>query len=112
MLKTFRYFLRSYKYDLVTAIFGFLLTTVTFIYAKNQNAVFSLSFVIITISLIIIIYIRFREKDFFFVSLLDRKQKDDWIGNGLHRDVPQSGTLIKKQYPTVTELSCCKSIAW
>jgi len=83
MLKTFRYFVRNYKYDILTAIFGLLLTVVTFIYAQSQKAIFSLSFVIITFSLILIIYIRFREKDFFFISLLDRKQKDDWIGNGI-----------------------------
>lgn len=78
MIKIIKYFLRSYKYDLLTAIFGFLLTTITFIYAKDQRIIFSLSFIISALSLILIIYIRFKEKDFFFISLLDRKQKDDW----------------------------------
>lgn len=82
MIKTVRYFLRSYKYDFLATFFALFSTAAAFIYTKDQKIAFFLSLLVITLSLIVIIYIRLKEKDFFFISLSDRKNKDDWIGNG------------------------------
>jgi len=68
------YFFKSYLFDIIASILAVVL-------AGLQFSIF-LSVVVIVIYLFVIIYLRSREKDFYFIPLDDRKNKDDWIGTG------------------------------
>lgn len=81
-MKKILYFSRSHKYEFLAAIFALVSTAVAFRYSQNQKTLFLLSIVIIFISLGVIIYLRSRDKDFYFIALTRRKDKDDWIGRG------------------------------
>jgi len=79
-----KYFLREYIYELLTTIFTLISTIFTSLLYNNQPKVqFFLALVIIFVSLITIIYLRMKEKDFYFISFKNRKHKDDWIGRGV-----------------------------
>ncbi len=82
MTKKYFYFFRGHKYDLLTAVIAIALALATYVYSNDQVFSFYLSSIIILISLIIIIYLRSREKDFYYVQFTNRKDRDDWIGKG------------------------------
>ncbi len=82
MLKKIYYFSKTYKYDFLTAFAALILYILAFIFSDNQKILLILSIIITFIFFTIIIYIRFKEKDFYFIPLADRKNKDDWFGKG------------------------------
>ncbi|MFA5199902.1 MAG: hypothetical protein WC442_03220 [Candidatus Omnitrophota bacterium] len=75
-----KYFYREYKRDLFITLFAILSTVTSFLLKPKMQ--FSLSLIIIFVSLIIIIYFRVKEKDFYFISFKKRENKDDWTGKG------------------------------
>lgn len=77
-MRRIKYFFKNYKYDIIATISAIILV---FVSQKFKNY-FWISFIIIFIFLLAIIYLRARNKDFYFISLTNRKQKDDWIGRG------------------------------
>lgn len=81
----FKYFLKSYKYDLITAVLALILLLISDVipyFKANQSVTSVLRGVIILLSAFIVIYLRSRDKDFYFISLTQRKHKDDWMGKG------------------------------
>lgn len=78
----FYYLLRNYKFDLLTAVFAVLSYFVSYRFASDQKTILLLTLFITLISVSLIIYLRLREKDFYFVGLAKRQDKDDWIGRG------------------------------
>jgi len=79
MMRT-RYFLRSFKEDVIAAITAVILTTLAFIFIPSISL--PLSVLIIFFSLIAVIYSRLKDKDFYFIPFAGRKDKDEWIGSG------------------------------
>lgn len=81
-MKKLRYSLRSNRID----IFGFLLAIgsalIAYRYAQNQQLLLIFGILIPFILLTIVIYSKIKDKPFYFISLTDRKEKDDWIGRG------------------------------
>lgn len=88
-----KYFLKSHVSDLITssiALIGLFLISVLipcvapyFPYIRDSQIISNiLQAVIILISAVIVIYLRLREKKFYFISLTRREHKDDWIGKG------------------------------
>jgi len=78
-----KYFLREHKYEFLTSIFAILTAILSFTYINNPKIQFLLSLAIIFISLIVFVYLRTRDRDFYFISLRNRKHKDAWIGRGI-----------------------------
>ncbi|MBU0974871.1 hypothetical protein KKD03_04180 [Patescibacteria group bacterium] len=76
------FFLRSYKYDLLTSFFAILSYIISFKYAEDQQSILISLLIITIISFILIINLRLRDKDFFYIAFTKRKEKDDWIGRG------------------------------
>jgi len=80
-----KYFLKKYKFELIT-----FLSTITIlwfsefinIFDEKPNVLSILKGVIVLTSTLIIIFLRSREKQFYFISLSKRAEKDDWIGKG------------------------------
>ncbi len=81
-MKRLSFFLRSYKFDLLTAIFAILSYFFSFKLFSNEEAVLTSSLIITLISVSLIIYLRLKEKDFFFLDLKRHADRDDWIGRG------------------------------
>ena len=81
-MKSLLYALRTYSLDITTAIFALLLTFVTYRFQQNAISFLLISVGIIFLSLIIIIYLRARERDFYYVPLMWRIEESDWIGQG------------------------------
>lgn len=74
-MKEIYYFLSSNKFEIITAVIAVLL-----IIASKSIVI---SILIVFISLLTILFLRTKDKPFFFISLKRRKQKDDWIGSGI-----------------------------
>lgn len=75
------FFLRKYIRELLTAGFAIISVIVGFIYRGHPVSVW-LSLLIVFISSLIFIYVKSRERDFYFISFERRKDKDDWLGKG------------------------------
>jgi hypothetical protein len=83
LIKKLKYFFRSFKGDFLTAIFAVSSTILALRFAENPKILFLYSIVITIITLVTFIYLRLREKDFYFIPMTNRKNKDDWFGHGL-----------------------------
>jgi len=78
MIRTLYYFVLKQKYELLTCIFA--IASLIVINCFKLSYIWSI--IIVFISTFIIIYLRVRDKSFYFISLRRRKQKDEWIGSG------------------------------
>ena len=78
MVKTFYYFVKKQKYELLTCFFA--IASLIAINCFKWSYLWSI--MIVFISTLTIIYLRIRDKLFYFISLRRRKQKDEWIGSG------------------------------
>lgn len=76
MKRTF-YFLKNYKYDFIASVF--LIGSAIFGYytRNNQQISFYISIGIIIASLIVIIYLRIKDRSFYFIPFTNRKDKND-----------------------------------
>ncbi len=81
-MRRFWYFIRNYKIDLWTSFIAFILAIITYKFSKDYETRFIASSLIITISLLVIIYNRVRIRDFVFSALTWRRDKRKWIGYG------------------------------
>lgn len=81
-MKSWWYFIETYKYDFMTAFFAVILYIISFSFASNERAILVLSLLITLVSVSIILFFRLKEKDFYFVGLTKRQDRDDWIGRG------------------------------
>lgn len=79
---TISYFLRENKAELITAIFAALGYIASYTYFKDPGLSFFWSMIITLAAIIVIVYSKTRDKDFYFVSLFRRIQKEEWIGEG------------------------------
>jgi hypothetical protein len=80
-----KYFFKKYKYDFVTFIAAITSLWISeFLnYFKNKPELLSiLKGIIILTSSFVVIYLRSRDKQFYFMPLSRRAEKDDWIGKG------------------------------
>lgn len=82
-MKNLTFFVRNYKYDLLTALFASILYIISFRFATNQNMVLLLSLLITILSASIIVFVRLRDKDFYDISFTKPEHKNDWIGEGI-----------------------------
>jgi len=73
-MRTVCYFMKSNIYEILASVVAVVLV----IYSKYQ----AISFLIIIIYLIVLIYLKTRENPFYFISFLRRAHKDKWIGRG------------------------------
>lgn len=77
-MKRTYYFFKNYKYDFIPTFF-LISSAIVGYYIRSS---LFLSIAVIIISLIIIIFLRLRDKSFYFIPLTSRKDKDEWIGKG------------------------------
>lgn len=84
--KRAKYFLLSNKYDFLAVLFNLVVAWIAFSFRNNQT-IFVFSIVVYIISLLFVIYIRIREKDFYFVPLTKSQDADNWIGRGTFKHI-------------------------
>lgn len=77
-----KFFLRRYKVDIRAALFAVLLYILGFFLTQDAKLLLIWSLVVTFLSLGVIIYTRVKEKDFYFISLGNRKHREDWMGIG------------------------------
>ena len=81
-MKRLYYFLKSYKFDLLTSFSAIILACVNYHFTSDQKIQLQFSILIATFFLLIIIFIRKREQDFIFSALTWRRDKEVWFGYG------------------------------
>lgn len=73
---------RNHRYELIAFLVNVIVTFVAFQFFRNNLAVFVLSVVIFTASLILVIYQKTKDKDFFYLPLDKADQDKEWVGRG------------------------------
>jgi len=105
-----KYSIRQYKLDLITgagAVVGF---AVAYFLEKQPKAAFILSIAVTLVVTIMIIYSKTREKDFYFLPLQSRSDKDDWLGEGTFQyDRVQKAFVVTNSH---SGFILSKSLAW
>ncbi|KKS41296.1 MAG: hypothetical protein UV05_C0057G0005 [candidate division CPR1 bacterium GW2011_GWA2_42_17] len=81
-MKRIYYFFKAYFIDIVVAIIGALGVLFAWIYGQGEVIRQTISLLVIFVTLLIIIYLRSRKKDFLFSALTWRRDKEKWIGYG------------------------------
>jgi hypothetical protein len=77
-MKTLYYFFKAQIYELLTGVFTVI--SILIVNYLKWSYVFSVLAVLLSTS--IIVYLKVRDKSFYFISLKRRKQKDEWFGSG------------------------------
>lgn len=78
-MKRIFYFLRIYFIDIIVSIVGAVSALATWNYGQREAT----SLPVIFITLLLVIYLRAKAKNFVFSSLTWRKDKDPWVGHGV-----------------------------
>ena len=81
-MKSILYAFKHFKFDILTSFSTIGLVLLAFLLWQNQLTLMVTSVLMVTIFLLIIIYLKVKEKDFYFISLTKREDKEDWIGDG------------------------------
>lgn len=81
-MKRIFYFLKEYKYDFLVALLTVAIVIVAFIFFEDRFDILLVSSAVIILFLAVVIYLHSKDKDFYFISLTKRENKDNWIGKG------------------------------
>lgn len=77
-----KYFLRRYKIEFLTLLFAAIGYFIGYMFLPYSELVFLFSIIVTFIATAILIYVKSREKDFYFVALHNSNDREDWIGDG------------------------------
>lgn len=77
-----RYFTRKHKTDIISTIAAVIGSLLAYKFAQQPGTRLTYSILVVLTFSIINIYLRTRERDFYFIPLRGRKEKDDWAGEG------------------------------
>ncbi len=80
-----RFFFRRNKIEILTTLFAVIGYAISYFYVQQPGHAFAMSVAISLIAMLVLIYSKTRERDFYFISLRREKDKDDWIGDGTFR---------------------------
>ena len=81
-MKSILYSFKHFKFDILTTLSTIGLLYLAFLLWQNQLTLMLASVLMATIFFVIVIYLKVKEKDFYFISLTRREDKEDWIGDG------------------------------
>lgn len=77
------YQIKKFKFDILSTVLTLTLAMVAYMFWQKQLTVLLATILIVTIFLLLVIYLRVRNKDFYFIPFTRRADKDDWIGSGI-----------------------------
>jgi hypothetical protein len=105
-----KYSIRQYKLDFITGTGAIIGYSVAYFLEKQPRVAFVLSIAVTLAVTIIVIYSKTRERDFYFLSLQNRSDKDDWLGEGTFQyDRVQKAFVITNSY---SGFIFSKALAW
>ena len=81
-MKRIIYGFKYFKFDILTTVSAIGFIVLAFLFWQNQLTLMLTSALMSTIFLITVIYLKVKDKDFYFISLTRREDKEDWIGDG------------------------------
>jgi len=87
MKKKFSVFLKTNKYEIVTFLVDFATAFIAFKYFRNNLLIFLFAVVIFVLSFVLVIYLKTRDKDFFYLPLDSPGKEKDWVGRGVWKYV-------------------------
>jgi hypothetical protein len=94
-----QYFLRKYKPDFFTGIVAVIGYAIAYMMSQQVGLSFTLRTIVTFIAMFIIIYSKTSDKDFYFLPLQNRKEKEDWIGEGTFEyDRLRNAHIITKSF--------------
>ncbi len=79
--------LKSHKYEIIAFLVNVVVAYITFQFFRNNLTVFVLSIIVFTTSLLIVIYQKTKDKDFYLISLDKPGDDTDWVGRGTFKYV-------------------------
>lgn len=77
------YQVKRFKFDILSTVLTLTLAVVAYMFWQEQLTIFLGTTLIIIIFLLLVIYLRLINKDFYFIPLTRREHKEGWIGNGI-----------------------------
>jgi len=77
-----KYSIRQYKLDLIAGAGAIVGYAIAYSLEEHPRAAFVLSIAVTLAVTIVVIYSKTRERDFYFLPLQSRSDKDDWLGEG------------------------------
>lgn len=80
--KAAQYFLRRYRVEFFTLLFAIVGYGVSYAFIARPGLAFLLSVGVTLVATMVIVYAKTSERDFYFISLRDTGDKEDWIGEG------------------------------
>jgi len=81
-MKRIYFFLKAYYVDIAVALIGVFGVFAAWKYGQTTNIQQIVSLTVLVVTLLVIIYLRSREKDFIFSALTWRRDREKWIGYG------------------------------
>lgn len=81
-MKKVKYFLRSYRLDILAFLVSITSAGASYKFLENPLVALFLSIGIVFFSLIVLIFLKMKGRDFYYLPMDTRKHKDDWIGRG------------------------------
>jgi hypothetical protein len=97
--KRVKYYIRKNKIEFLTPLFAIFGYIVNYLFSGSQGVSLFVNIVITFIALIVIIYAKTKEKDFYFVSLQKPVDREDWIGDGIFQyDRVHDGYMITNSF--------------
>lgn len=80
-----RYFIRRNKMEILTVFFAVIGYAVNYYFVHQPGYAFFINIGISFVALLVIIYLKTRERDFYSLSLKRDRDRQDWIGEGVFR---------------------------
>lgn len=80
-MNAFKAFFRQYKYDFLALLVNILTAYLSFNTTAPRTA-FIATLIVFAISMVILIYVKTRDKDFYFLPLKHAGDEKDWVGRG------------------------------
>lgn len=81
-MKNIKFLVRDYKFDLIATLSALISYVLSFIFVSSPNILLILLTLTTAFFLIILLLLRTRDKDFYFIALDKKQDRDDWIGRG------------------------------
>jgi hypothetical protein len=77
-----KFFARRNKVEIFTTILAVIGFGANYYFVTRPGLTFSINIAISLATMVVLIYSKTRERDFYFISLKRNKDKEDWIGDG------------------------------
>lgn len=105
-MKNLNYFFRSYKDEIIAYTINIVALGLAY-FLQSNTTIFILSLIVFVLSLFTVIYIRTKDKEFYFIPFNKPRDKNNWIGKGYFEYLnSENSFLIKNASPGYIYSNC------